>query len=223
MRSASKRCCSSSTWPRHSSPIVVGEQPGDVGAERRGERRRLGEQEVAGEDRHDVAPAGVHARHAAAGLGLVDHVVVVERPEVDELDRDRAGDRVVRGRAVAACGGVGGAERERRAGAACRRPRSGGRDLAQEAVVGADRVRRARPRPGRGRRRAAPARRRRPAVHRRPRYGRSRGHDSDREPGTICRAPSVVWISETSTVTLRSVDDRVTTGSRRQRSAETGR
>ena len=30
--------------------------------------------------------------HAAAGLGLVDHVVVVERAEVDELDGDAAGD-----------------------------------------------------------------------------------------------------------------------------------
>ena len=37
----------------------------------------------------------------APGLGLVDHVVVVERAEVDELDRDAAGDRVVGGRAEA--------------------------------------------------------------------------------------------------------------------------
>ena len=72
-----------------------GEQPGDVGAERRRERRRLGEQVVAGEDRDDVRPARVHARHAAPGLGLVDHVVVVERAEVHELDRGAAGDRVV--------------------------------------------------------------------------------------------------------------------------------
>ena len=89
VRSTSKRCCSSSTWPRHSSPIVAASSAGDVGAERRRERRRLGEEEVAGEDRHDVAPAGVDARDAAAGLGLVDDVVVVERAEVDELDRDR--------------------------------------------------------------------------------------------------------------------------------------
>ena len=33
--------------------------------------------------------------HAAAGLGLVDDVVVVERAEVDELARDPAGDRGV--------------------------------------------------------------------------------------------------------------------------------
>ena len=86
----------------------VGEQPRDVGAERCGERRRLREQEVAREDRDDVRPARVHARHAAPGLGLVDHVVVVERPEVHELDRGRAGDGVGRGRGVAAYGRVGG-------------------------------------------------------------------------------------------------------------------
>ena len=68
------------------------EERGDVGTERRRQRRRAGEEEVAGEDRHDVAPAGVDAGHAAAGLGLVDHVVVVERAEVDELAGDRAGD-----------------------------------------------------------------------------------------------------------------------------------
>jgi hypothetical protein len=69
-----------------------GEQRGDVGAERGGERRGLGEQVVAGEDRDDVRPARVHAGHAPPGLGLVDHVVVVERSEVDELDRRAAGD-----------------------------------------------------------------------------------------------------------------------------------
>ena len=112
-----------------------GEQRGDVGAERRRERRRPGEQEVAGEDRDDVAPAGVDARHAAAGLGLVDHVVVVERPEVHELDGARApvtassldGAAPARRRR-----GVGGAEGEGRAEAlaagadeVARRPRRG--------------------------------------------------------------------------------------------------
>ena len=73
-----------------------GEERRDVGAERRRERRRAGEEEVAGEDRDDVAPPGVDARHAAAGLGLVDHVVVVERSEVHELAGDAAGDGVGR-------------------------------------------------------------------------------------------------------------------------------
>ena len=75
------------------------EQRGDRRAERRRELRRARQQVVAGEDRDDVAPARVHARNAAPGLGLVDHVVVVERSEVDELDRHRAGDRGVGGRA----------------------------------------------------------------------------------------------------------------------------
>ena len=74
---------------------------------------RAGEQVVAGEDRDDVAPAGVDARDAAPGLGLVDHVVVVERAEVHELDRDRSGDRRRRRRADGSVGGVGRAQRER--------------------------------------------------------------------------------------------------------------
>ena len=80
-----------------------GEQRGHVGAERRGQRRRASQEEVAGEDGDDVAPAGVDARHAAPGLGLVDHVVVVQRPEVDELAGDGPGDRVGRGSGPAPC------------------------------------------------------------------------------------------------------------------------
>jgi hypothetical protein len=48
------------------------------------------EEVVAGEDRDGVVPAGVRGRRAATGRRLVDHVVVVERREVDELD-DHAG------------------------------------------------------------------------------------------------------------------------------------
>ena len=84
----------------------VGEQPGDVGAERRRERRRAGEEEVAREDRDDVAPAGVDAGDAAPGLGLVDDVVVVQRAEVDELARHAAGHDVVADGCVAARRGV---------------------------------------------------------------------------------------------------------------------
>ena len=87
------------------------EEPGHVGTERRRERRRACEQEVAGEDRHDVAPACVDAGHAAPGLGFVDDVVVIERAEVDQLDGDRPGDRVVAGPGGGAAR-VGGAERE---------------------------------------------------------------------------------------------------------------
>ena len=111
------------------------EQHGDVGAERCGPRRRPREQVVAGEDRDDVAPPGVDARHAAPGLGLVDHVVVVQRTEVHELDADRAGDRRLRRRR----------RRRRSPRTAAQSVRTGpealaagldqvGRDLAEEAV-----------------------------------------------------------------------------------------
>ena len=102
-----------------------GQQAGHLGAERRGDLRGPGQQEVAGEDRLQVAPAGVDALDAAAGVGLVDDVVVVERAEVDQLDRHAAEHHV-----VGASGRRVGARRRRRprtaGAAACRRPRSGG-------------------------------------------------------------------------------------------------
>ncbi len=58
-----------------------------------------GEQEVACEDGDDVAPPGVHAGDPTAGFGFVDHVVVVERPEVHQLAGDSAGHCLV-GRAT---------------------------------------------------------------------------------------------------------------------------
>lgn len=50
--------------------------------------RGAGEEEVAGEDGHRVAPAGVGARHSAADIGLVHDVVVVERGQVGQLHDD---------------------------------------------------------------------------------------------------------------------------------------
>ena len=67
-----------------------GEQAGHLGAEPGGDLGGLGQQEVAGEDRLEVAPAGVDALDAPAGLGLVDHVVVAQRADLDELDGDAA-------------------------------------------------------------------------------------------------------------------------------------
>ncbi len=63
----------------------VGQQAGDLGAERRGDLRRPRQQEVAGDDRLQVAPLGIDGLDAAPGLGLVHHVVVVERTDVDQL------------------------------------------------------------------------------------------------------------------------------------------
>ena len=114
------------------------EQRGDGCTERRGELRRAGEQVVAREDRDDVAPARVHARDAATRLRFVDHVVVVQRPEVDELDGHRTGDRVV-GRGADPVGGVPGAEGQGGAEPLPSGLHQVGGDLPEKRVLGADR------------------------------------------------------------------------------------
>ena len=73
-----------------------GQQARHLGAQAGGDLRGLGQQEVAREDRLEVAPAQVHALDAAAGLGLVDHVVMAERADLHELHRDATEDDVVR-------------------------------------------------------------------------------------------------------------------------------
>ena len=88
---------SSAIWPSTSRPMVGAEQAGDLGAQAGGDLGGPGQQEVARQDGPQVAPAGVHAGHRAAHLGLVHHVVVVERAEVDELHRHAAADDVVAG------------------------------------------------------------------------------------------------------------------------------
>ena len=52
----------------------------------------LGEEEVAGEDRDEVVPASVGRVRPAPQVGLVHHVVVVERAEVGDL-HDAGGGR----------------------------------------------------------------------------------------------------------------------------------
>ena len=113
-----------------------GQQRGDVGSERRGERGRLREEVVAGEDRHDVRPARVHARNTAARLGLVDHVVVVERAEMHELDRRAAGDRVIGRRCVRAVNRVRGGQAQGRAETLAAGREQVARGLTEESVVG---------------------------------------------------------------------------------------
>jgi hypothetical protein len=90
------------------------EQPGNVGTQRRRERRRAREQEVARDDRHDVGPARVHARYAAARVGLVDDVVVVQRAEVDEFARCGSRDHLGVDPVGTRCR-IGRAQRQRRA------------------------------------------------------------------------------------------------------------
>ena len=115
----------------------VGEQAGDLGAERGGDLGRAGQEEVAGHDGHEVAEAGVDALDVAAHQRLVHDVVVVERGEVDELHRHRPLQVVVGGGPVAAGG--------RRQGQAGAQALAAGRDevrgdLVQERVARADGV-----------------------------------------------------------------------------------
>ena len=78
----------SSPW--HSRPMVLARTRYDLGAEPGRDLRGPGQQEVAGQDGHQVAPAGIGALHAPPGAGLVDDVVVVQRAHVDQLDRHGA-------------------------------------------------------------------------------------------------------------------------------------
>ncbi len=117
----------------------VGEQPGDIGTERRRERRGAGEEEVAREDRDDVAPARVDAGDTAPRLGLVDHVVVVERAEMDELARHAAGHDVVADGFVAPRRRVSGTQGEGRPDPLAARGDQVRSDLGEEPVVVADR------------------------------------------------------------------------------------
>ena len=62
----------------------------DLGAEPSRDLRRPRQKEISGQDRDKVAPASIGALDPPAGVGFVDHVVVVERTHVDQLDRDGA-------------------------------------------------------------------------------------------------------------------------------------
>ncbi len=64
-----------------------GQQSGHVGAERRGDLRCPGQQEVAGQDGPQVPPPGVDRDDRSAGDRLIHDVVVVERSDVHQLDR----------------------------------------------------------------------------------------------------------------------------------------
>src|SRR5205807_1956481 len=64
----------------------VGKDPRNLAADVGGDARGPGEEEVADEDGHDVAPLAVGAGDAAASVRLVDDVVVVQGREVGEFD-----------------------------------------------------------------------------------------------------------------------------------------
>ncbi len=69
-------------------PEGRGEEPGGFGPQRGCDRRGAREEVVPGHDRHQVAVPAVHALDVAPYRRLVDHVVVVEGGQVDELDCD---------------------------------------------------------------------------------------------------------------------------------------
>ncbi|MNS59266.1 hypothetical protein D3C72_922210 [compost metagenome] len=72
----------------------LGEAQRQVGVAHRGDAVvGLREQVVAGEDGHLGAVGHVHGRHAAAGVGAVEDVVMDQRADVHELDR--LGERVM--------------------------------------------------------------------------------------------------------------------------------
>ena len=105
-------------------------------AEAGGDGGTAGQQVVAGDDGHQVPETAVDALDVAPDGRLVDDVVVVQRGQVDELDRDPA-HQVVLGGVAAAAGGRGQGEQGPQPLAA-----GGdqvGRDLVEEAVAGHDR------------------------------------------------------------------------------------
>ena len=84
--------------------------PDGVGPEVGGQLRGLREQEVAGQDRDVVVPAGVGRRGTATQVGLVHHVVVVERGEVGQLDDAGRGEHAL----AAGVTGLGGQQHQQR-------------------------------------------------------------------------------------------------------------
>ena len=79
----------------------MGQQRGNLGAQVGRDGCAAGQQVVTRHDGDQVAESAVDAFDVAAHRGFVDHVVVVERGEVDELDGHRAHE-VVLGRVAVA-------------------------------------------------------------------------------------------------------------------------
>ena len=97
--------------PLAQPPDGGGQQRGHVGPQRRCELRRLGQQEIARQDRLEVPPAMVDGLDAASCLGIVHDVVVIQRAQVHQLHGHAAAHHL-----VGDCWGRGalGIERQRR-------------------------------------------------------------------------------------------------------------
>ena len=73
----------------HQFGVCAGEQSDRLLAEPcRRHLRGARHEKVARQDRHRVGPVGVDRCRPAAGVRLVDHIVVVEAPDVDQLHGD---------------------------------------------------------------------------------------------------------------------------------------
>ena len=112
------------------------QQSGDLGAERCSDLGRPRQQEVAGEDRLQIAPPGVDRVDAASGLGLVHHIVVVQRPEVHQFTRDTTLHDIVGGGAT---GQLAGHDRQHRSQSFPSGDDQVRRDLGEVGVGGDDR------------------------------------------------------------------------------------
>ena len=86
-------------------PDGPGEDAHDFRAELGRNLRGPGQQEVTGQDGHQVAPAGVGALHPSSRAGFVDYIVVVQRAHVDQLDGDGALDDRLTGNGACSRGG----------------------------------------------------------------------------------------------------------------------
>ena len=76
--------------PLAQAPDRGGQQRCHLGSQRGRQLRGLGQQEVARQDRLQVAPAVIHGLDAAPGLCVVHDVVVVQRAQVHQLHRHAA-------------------------------------------------------------------------------------------------------------------------------------
>ncbi len=114
----------------------VRQQLGDLHPKAGGDGGAPGQQIIAGDDGDEVPETAVDTLDVPPDGGLVDDVVVVERGEVDEFDRDPAHQFVLGGVAAAARRGGQCQQGAQAFAAGCDEV---GRHLVQEGVTGQDR------------------------------------------------------------------------------------
>ena len=83
----------------------LGQKAGDLGAQAGRDGGRAGQEVVAGHNGHQVPETAVYALDVAPDGGLVQHVVVVERRQVDQFHRHGSQQLVLGGRPLPTGGG----------------------------------------------------------------------------------------------------------------------